>query len=90
MENLTDKSFQVIDRLGSSPDLKCIENCWSKLKGKLKDKEKQSTLKLIRELKILWTSHISREYFKKLSDSMHSRIQEVIVAKQETTKHYKC
>jgi hypothetical protein len=53
------------------------------MKGKLKDKDIGSVPKLIKELKILWTSSISRE----LSDSMPSRIQQVIAAKGEATKY---
>jgi transposase len=84
---LSDKPFNVIDWPGNSPDLNPIENCWSYMKGKLKDKDIGSVPKLIKELKTLWISSISREYFKKLSDSMPSRIQQVIAAKGEATKY---
>jgi transposase len=80
---LSDKPFHVIDWPGNSPDLNPIENCWSYIK----DKDIGSVPKLIKELKILWTSSISREYFKKLSDSMPSRIQQVIAPKGEATKY---
>jgi hypothetical protein len=43
------------------------------MKGKLKDKELGSP-KSDQGVKILWTSHISKEYSKKLSDFMASSI----------------
>jgi transposase len=84
---LAEQPFQVIDWPGNSPDLNPIENCWNFMKGKLKDKDVSSVPKLINEIKMLWTTKISREYFKKLSDSMPTRIKKVLAAKGECTKY---
>ncbi len=48
---------------------------------KLKCEHIESLLKIIREIKILWTTNISKKYSKSLSDFMPRRIQQVLVAK---------
>jgi transposase len=78
---LADKPFQVIDWPGNSPDLNPIENCWNYMKEKLKLKDTSSLPKLINEIKILWTTGLSKEYLKNLSDSMPSRIKKVLAVK---------
>jgi hypothetical protein len=57
------------------------------MKGKLKDKDVSYVPELIHEIKMLWPTEISREYFKKLSELMPTRIQKVLVAKGECTKY---
>jgi transposase len=84
---LSEQPFDVIDWPGNSPDLNPIENMWNFMKGKLKGKNISSTPKLIHELKILWTTGIPQDYCRKLSDSMPSRIQQVLDAKGEATKY---
>jgi transposase len=84
---LEEQPFQVMDWPGNSPDLNPIKNCWSFMKKKLGGKDISSVPKLTNEIKILWTTNICQEYFKKLSNSMPTRIQKVIAAKGETTKY---
>jgi transposase len=84
---LAEQPFQVIDWPGNSSDLNPIENCWSHMKRKLKDKDISSVPKLIAEIKMLWTCNLSRKFFKNLSDSMPRRIQQVLAAKGEAAKY---
>jgi hypothetical protein len=55
---LRDKKFEMTDWLGNSPDLNPIENCLNYMKEKLKCKDTGSLPKLIREIKILWTTRL--------------------------------
>ena len=57
------------------------------MKGKLKTKDISSGPKLIREIKILWTTGIPQGYCLKLSNSMPRRIQQVLAAHGEATKY---
>jgi hypothetical protein len=57
------------------------------MKKKLGGKDFSSVPKPTTEIKIMWTANICQEYFKKLSDSMPTRIRKVIAAKGETTKY---
>ena len=86
---LATKPFQIIDWPGNSPDLNPIENLWNFMKVKLKTKDISSGPKLIREIKILWTTGIPQGYCLKLSNSMPRRIQQVLVDKGEATKYWK-
>ena len=79
--------FEIINWPGNSPDLNPIENCWNFMKNELRKKDISSVPKLIDELKSLWTSGLSHEYLKKLSDSMPRRMQMVIQAKGDMTKY---
>ncbi len=71
---LADKAFEVINWPGNSPDLNRIKNCWSYMKEKLKNKDTGSIEKLIKAIKVLWTTDMSRTYLKNLSESMPRRI----------------
>jgi transposase len=84
---LADKAFEVIDWPGNSPDLNPIENCWSYMKEKLKNKDTGSIEKLIKAIKVLWTTDMSRTYLKNLSESMPRRIQKVLAVKGEATSY---
>jgi hypothetical protein len=64
-----------------------IENLWNFMKGKLRDKNISSAPNLIHKLKILWTTGTSQDYCRRLSNSMPSRIQQVLATKGEATKH---
>jgi hypothetical protein len=57
------------------------------MKKKWGGRDISSVPKLSNEIKILWTTNICQEYFKKLSNSIPTRIQKVIAAKGETTKY---
>ncbi len=81
---IDDKPFEVIDWPGNSPDLNPIENCRNFMKEKLKTKDTGSVPKLIQEIKMLWTTGLSKEYLKGLSDSMPRSIQQVLAVKGDT------
>jgi hypothetical protein len=80
-EYLADKPFTIIDWPGNSLDLNPIENCWNDMKEKLKSKDTGSIEKLTREIKILFTTDLSKAYLKSLSDSMPIRIRQVLAVK---------
>jgi hypothetical protein len=65
----------------NSLDLKIIENMWNFIKGKLKEKD-NSSLSLIKKIKLLGTTSITQDYCKRLSNSMPRRIQQVMAAKK--------
>ena len=84
---LATKPFTVIDWPGNSPDLNPIENCWNFMKNMLRKKDISSFPKLTLEIKKLWINDLSRDYFKKLRDSMPGRLEKVIAAKGDMTKY---
>jgi transposase len=86
-EYLADKPFNIIDWPRNSPDLNPIENCWNYMKKKLKSKDTGSIEKLTREIKILWTTDLSKEYLKILSDSMPRRIRQVLAVKGDSISY---
>jgi hypothetical protein len=51
------------------------------MKEKLKTKVTGSVSKLIQEIKMLWTTGLSKEYLKGLSDSIPRRIQQVLAVR---------
>lgn len=83
-----EKEFSVMDWPGNSPDLNPIENVWSVMKAKLKNDHSITSLpKLIKAIKIMWVSDMSKELFRKLARSMPRRLQKVIEAKGQMTKY---
>ncbi len=58
------KEFTVLDWPGNSPNLNPIENCWSVMKMKLKNKEITSLPKLIQAIKMMWVTDMTPDYFK--------------------------
>jgi hypothetical protein len=84
---LAEQNFEVIDWPGKSPKLHPIENCWNYMKEKLKCKDTGSLPKLIKEIKILSTTDLSKEYLKSLSDSIPRRIQQVLAEKGDATSY---
>jgi hypothetical protein len=54
------------------------------MKEKLKSKDTGSIEKLTREIKILWTTDLSKEYLKSLSNSMPRRIRQVLAVKGDS------
>jgi hypothetical protein len=82
------KEFQVMDWPNNSPDLNPIENCWSHMKYKLKsDRAVTSLPKMIQALKMMWIKDMPLEYFRKLSDSMPRRIEEVLANNDHMSKY---
>jgi hypothetical protein len=57
------------------------------MKNRLREKEILSLPHLIKEIKLLWACDLSRDYLKNLSDSMPRRIQEMLKAKGDASKH---
>jgi hypothetical protein len=60
---------------------------WNFMQGKLKEKDSIYMPKLIKEIELLWTTGIAKDYREIQSNSMTRRIQKVIAAKGEATKH---
>lgn len=84
---LKEQPFEVIDWPGNSPDLNPIENAWNFMKEEVKRQDTSSVPKLVEALKKLWTTGLSQDYFKKLSDSMPRRLEMVIAARGDMTKY---
>ena len=80
------QSFHLIKLPENSPDLNPIKNCWNYIKDKLKNKDIGSLDKLVFEIKSLWTTDITQSYFKKLADSMETRLKLAIKGKGEMSK----
>ena len=78
---LKKEQIEVLQWPGNSPDLNPIENAWNQMKMKLSCKYTSSVLQLREEIKELWVLDMDIAYFQKLSDSMPTRIQNVIKAK---------
>jgi transposase len=87
MDWFKDQNIEVMDWPGNSPDLNPIENVWSYMKNKLKDKAITSVPVLQQEILKLWTMEITQDYFKKLTDSMPERIKLVLEHRGEMTKY---
>lgn len=72
---------------GSSPDLNPIENCWFLLKKKI-SLMKPTSVKILRHcIQYAWDHEITKEYCKKLIQSMPRRIAAVLKAKGQHTKY---
>jgi hypothetical protein len=77
----------VLNKLGNNPDLHPIENISNFSQGRLKEKDNSSEPKLIKEIKFQWTTGITQDDSKKLSSSIPKRINQVVAANGEVTKH---
>lgn len=84
---LSEKSIQVLEWPGNSPDLNPIENCWHVIKKKLVENKQSSLPNFIEAIKKVWCTDMSTDYFRKLSDSMPKRLQDVIKKKGNMTKY---
>jgi hypothetical protein len=54
---------------------------------KLKNKDTGLIEKLIKAIKVLWTTDISRVYLNNLSESMPRQIQKVLAVQGDTTSY---
>ena len=86
MEWLTENNVSLIEWPGHSPDLNPIENLWNELKRKIGKLSVNTVGAITEKLRVLW-DETDLDYFKKLSDSMPSRINAVLNVKGEMTKY---
>jgi hypothetical protein len=71
--NEMEKEFKVMDWPGNFNDLSTIENCWGYVKSELKNYRAVTSLP-----KLIWVQDMPIDYFRKLSNSMPSRIEKVL------------
>jgi hypothetical protein len=57
------------------------------MKEKLTNKDTGSIEKLIKAIKVLWTTNMSRTYLKNLSESMPMRTQKVLAVNGQATSY---
>ena len=76
----------VLDWPAQSPDLNPIENLWSELDRRLKDRKTNTKEDLFRVLEEGW-NNLPKEYLKKLVESMPRRIKACIKNKGFATKY---
>lgn len=79
--------IESLDWPGNSPDLNPIENVWSLMSVKIRQKKPKSLLELMKTIEKVWFEEITAEYLEALYDSMPNRIKCVIKAKGGTTKY---
>jgi transposase len=79
------ESINIFEWPGNSPDLNPIENAWKVMKSRIKRSALSNIEDLKKEIIRVWISEMSQEYFKKLSDSMPKRLENVIRAKGHMT-----
>ncbi len=83
---LNDHGVGVLDRPANSPDLNPIENLWSIVKRKMRNKRPKNADELKATVKETWAS-IPPQQCHKLITSMPCRIEAVIKAKGAPTKY---
>ncbi len=76
----------VLDWSANSPDLNSIENLWSIVKRKMRNKRQKNADELKATVKEIWSS-ITPQQCHKLITSMPRRIEAVIKAKGFPTKY---
>ena len=74
----------VLDWPGNSPDLNPIENCWKVMKDRVREARATSLPSLMDVIRRVWQG-MDLEYYRKLADSMPTRLQAVIRARGEMT-----
>ncbi len=84
---LNNHGVGVLDWLANSPDLKPIENLWSIVKRKRRNKRSKNADELKATVKETWASVPPQQYHK-LITSMPRRIEAVIKAKGAPTKYW--
>ena len=76
----------VLDWPAQSPDLNPIENLWSELDRRLKDRKTNTKEDLFRVIEEGW-NNLPKEYLKTLVESMPRRIEACIKNKGFATKY---
>ena len=84
--NFRDKIAQTFGWPAQSPDLNPIENLWSYLDWKLKNRKPSNEAELFKCLQEAWEA-IPTDYLMRLVDSMPRRCEAVIEAKGHSTKY---
>ena len=84
---LADHNIPSMEWPGNSPDLNPIENAWNILKNKVCSKKNMTLDKIKQAIQTHWENDMSLEYFKTLSDSMPTRMLNVIKASGYMTKY---
>ena len=87
MRWLEGKGVEVLKWTGNLPDLNPIENLWTIIKKKVSQTNLISLDELKTVIKSVWHSDIDRNLRKNLSDSMSSRIENIIKSKGYHIKH---
>ena len=83
---IRDKIAQTFGWPAQSPDLNPIENLWSYLDWKLKNRKPSNEAELFKCLQEAWET-IPTDYLMSLVDSMPRRCEAVIEAKGHSTKY---
>lgn len=86
-EYLRSIGVDVLQWPGNSPDLNPIENLWSIMKNKVAEKQPGNIPELIEAIKLVWVKEITKDYCRKLIESMPRRLEEVIRNKGGHTKY---
>ena len=84
---LADHNVPSMEWPGNSPDLNPIENAQNILKNKFCSKKNMTLEKIKQAIQTHWENDMSLEYFKTLSDSMPTRMLNVIKASGYMTKY---
>ena len=79
--------MKVIDWPGNSPDCNPIENAWNLIKDRLRNRDTGSVEKLKEAIKDVWCREVPADYWRKLSDSMPTRMKLVIQNNGNMTKY---
>jgi hypothetical protein len=86
LEYFSDNGIRVLPWPAQSPDLNPIENLWSILNNKCKNRQTTNAKGLFEDLERAW-NELGVDLLHKLVDSMPKRLEAVIAAKGMPTKY---
>lgn len=72
---------------GNSPDMNPIENVWSHIAHKIRERQPNSLKELKETIERVWYDDIKLEYIEKLYESMTRRVTALLKAKGGPTKY---